>query len=62
MFFNKTVKDVRSAYFSNLINTNSHNSRFLFNIINDLTNPWPSIVSSSIDCRSFLSFFCGQGL
>lgn len=49
MSFNKTVKAARSAYFSNLIDTNHNNSRFLFNVINDLTNPRPSIALSPID-------------
>lgn len=60
LLFNRIVKAARSAYFSNLIVTNRHNSRFLFNVINELINPRPSITLSPIDCRSFMLFFVDE--
>ncbi len=57
---NQLIKDARAAYFSNLINSNKHNSMLLFNTTNQLLNPaacsgFPA--TSSCDCDIFLSFF-----
>ena len=57
--FNKKVKEMRTTYFSNLIDCNKNNPRALFSTINRLVNlaPPPIPVFSNTDYEMFLSFF-----
>ena len=57
--YNGKIKETRDQYFAQLISTNQHNPRILFNTINQLVNSPPPIadVSSSADCDKILSFF-----
>ena len=53
--FNKKVKEVRIAYFSNLIDCNKNNPRVLFSTIERLVNPVP--VFSINVCEMFFIIF-----
>lgn len=55
--YNEALQIARSAYLSNLINANHHNSKFLFDLINSLVNPVKDCILSCIDCEEFLVFF-----
>ena len=58
--FNKAIRNARKDHFSNLISTNSNNSRVLFSTIDSLINPAPKVddsLFSTSKCEEFAAFF-----
>lgn len=59
---NEMLKKVRTCYFSQLISSNKHNPRILFDTINKIvspTSPQTTVLSKS-DCNAFLHFFVNK--
>ena len=60
--YQSAVKDARSAYFSNLITSHSHNSKILFNAIDSVISPMPSqpLEATPEKCEEFLHHFISK--
>ncbi len=57
--YKRALSAARSAYFSNLININKNNPRFLFDTVARLTQNTPAN-SSSLNADDFLKFFTNK--
>src|SRR4029434_434386 len=58
--FQSLIRNARKDHFSNLISTNSNNSRVLFSTIDSLINPAPKVddsLFSTSKCEEFAAFF-----
>ncbi len=57
--YQKTVKEEKAKYFSNIISNSCHNTHVLFNTINTVLNTSPSACPdlSLENCEKFLHFF-----
>src|SRR4029434_9977520 len=58
--FNKAIRNARKDHFSNLISTNSNNSRGFFSTMDSLINPAPKVddsLFSTSKCEEFAACF-----
>jgi len=57
--YQRGLKEAKSKYLSSIINNSSHHPRLLFNTIDSVINPRPSVhlAPSTATCEEFVSFF-----